>query len=273
MAIATSDFDYVRTVVRERSAIVLDPGKEYLVESRLAALARTLELGSVDELVAKLRTGTDVVDRVVEAMATNETSFFRDMRPFAALRTDVLPDLVERHRADRSLDIWSAGCSSGQEPYTIAMTILEHFPELASWNLRMLATDLSHELIARARTGSYSQIEVNRGLPSALLVKYFDRNGARWTVKPELQRRIHFEQLNLIDAWPPMRRLDVVFLRNVLVSFDVDTKARVLDRVHQSLAPDGYLFLGDAESTLDIHDGFQRLPYERAGCYRRTTGA
>jgi len=269
MPITTADFDYVRAQVRQRSAIVLEPGKEYLVESRLGALARSLGMESVGALVSDLQRGKPgLMEKVVEAMTTNETSFFRDLRPFDALRTEIVPQLIERRKATRTLDIWSAACSSGQEPYTIAMTLREHFPELASWTIRILGTDLSTEILAQAKEGNYSQIEVNRGLPSKLLVKYFEHQGTRWVVKDELRKQIDYRPMNLVAPWPVMRPMDIVFVRNVLIYFDVDTKRQILDNVKRVLKPDGFLFLGAAETTMGVHDGYERIPLERAGAYR-----
>lgn len=270
MPITTAEFDYVRDLVRQRAAIVLDPGKEYLVESRLGQLARQQGIESISVLVEQLRrpNAAELESQVVEAMTTNETSFYRDIHPFEALRTTVLPELIKRRSSERILNIWSAACSTGQEPYTIAMLIKEHFPEIAGWTVRILATDLSTEVLDKAREGRYAQIEVNRGLPAPLLVKYFDRAGMGWQVKPDLKRMVDFRPMNLITPWPSLARMDLVFLRNVLIYFDVDTKRQILGRVAQHLRPDGYLFLGAAETTVNVHDGFERVQIEKAGCYR-----
>lgn len=270
MPITTAEFDYVRDLVRQRAAIVLDPGKEYLVESRLGQLARQQGIESISVLVDQLRRPNNAAleSQVVEAMTTNETSFYRDIHPFDALRTTVIPEVVKRRSTERVLNIWSAACSTGQEPYTIAMLIKEHFPELASWTVRILATDLSTEVLAKAREGRYAQIEVNRGLPAPLLVKYFDRAGMGWQVKPELKRMVDFRPMNLITPWPSLPRMDVIFLRNVLIYFDLDTKRQIFGRIQQHLRPDGYLFLGAAETTVNVHDGFERLQLDKAGCYR-----
>ena len=270
MPITTAEFDYIRDFVRDKSAIVLDPGKEYLVESRLGPLAKQAGFQSIGQLVEKLkRHDAQLQNAVIDAMTTNETSFFRDLHPFDALKTKVIPDLLEKRARERKLDIWCAACSSGQEPYTINMTLREHFAtQLASWQTKILATDLSTEMLAKAREGRYAQIEANRGLPAPLLVKYFDRAGMGWTVKPELKTNIDFRQLNLITPWPPMPRMDIIFIRNVLIYFDVETKRLIFNRIAQLLKPDGYLFLGAAETTVNIHDGFQRLQLDKAGCYQ-----
>lgn len=269
-SISAADFSYVSDLVRRRSAIVLETGKEYLVEARLTSLARELGIPSLAELVGRLRSGADraLADRVTEAMTTNETSFFRDIQPFDALRQHVLPDLVERRASSRKLSIWCAAASSGQEPYTIAM-VLDEFPQLAGWDIEMLATDISTEMLERARQGRYSSLEVNRGLPATMLVRHFEKHGTEYQIKPHLQKLIDYRFMNLAAPWGLMPQFDIVFIRNVLIYFDVDTKRDILGRVKRVLRPDGYLFLGAAETTVNLDDGFERAPYERAGCYVR----
>jgi chemotaxis protein methyltransferase CheR len=266
-----AEFTYISDMVRTRSAIVLEPGKEYLVEARLAPLVRELGLESIGALVTRLRQGTGgLADRVTEAMTTNETSFFRDVAPFQALRTSVLPTLLESRKVQRSLRIWCAASSSGQEPYSIAMTIEDAFPQMRDWNLQIVATDLSPAMVERGRSGVYKALEVNRGLPAPMLIKYFTKVGVDYELKPEIRSMVDFSELNLIGAWPAFPTFDIVFLRNVLIYFDVETKRTIFGRVKRLLAPDGFLFLGAAETTMNIDDGFERLPIERAGCYRRT---
>jgi chemotaxis protein methyltransferase CheR len=268
-SVSTVDFDYIRTLVRSKSAIVLAPGKEYLVQARLLPLARKQGLDDISALVDKLKRGDSVLTtEVVEAMTTNETSFFRDVHPFEALREDVLPELIQLRATTRKLNIWSAAASTGQEAYTIAMTMREHFAQLGTWNVSILGTDLSREVLEKAREGRYAQIEVNRGLPAPLLVKYFDRAGPAWRVKPELKRGIEFKQLNLMLPYPALPRMDIVFLRNVLIYFDADTKRDILTRVRNVMAPDGFLFLGAAETTLQFEGLFDRVPRARGNCYR-----
>jgi len=269
-----AEFSFISEMVRTRSAIVLEPGKEYLVEARLAPLVRELGLESIGALVDRLRQPASgpLAERVTEAMTTNETSFFRDVAPFQALRTSVLPSLIAARAAQRSLRIWCAASSSGQEPYSIAMTIDDAYPELRSWNVEIVATDLSPAMVERGRAGRYKALEVNRGLPAPLLIKYFTKVGVDYQLKPEICSMVQFSELNLIGAWPPFRAFDIVFLRNVLIYFDVETKRTIFGRVKRLLASDGFLFLGAAETTMNIDDGFERLPFERAGCYRRTRG-
>jgi chemotaxis protein methyltransferase CheR len=269
-----AEFTYISHVVRTRSAIVLEPGKEYLVEARLAPLVRELGLESIGALVAKLRhpAAGPLAERVTEAMTTNETSFFRDVAPFQALRTGIIPALVKARERDRRLRIWCAASSSGQEPYSIAMTIADAFPDLGPWDVQIMATDLSSAMVERGRAGVYKALEVNRGLPAPMLVKYFTQVGIDYRLKPEIRSMVEFSELNLIGAWPALPTFDIVFLRNVLIYFDVETKRTIIGRVKRLLAPDGFFFLGAAETTMNIDDGFERVPVERAGCYRRTTG-
>jgi len=264
------DFDYVCRLVRERAAIVLEAGKEYLVESRLAPLVRQLQLGSISDLVTRLRAGSDraLLARVIEAMVTTETSFFRDVAPFEGLKAGVLPDLIARRAAERRLDIWCAASSTGQEPFSLAILLREHFPQLAGWSVNILATDLSTEVLGRARAGRYSQLEVNRGLPAALMVKYFRQHGAVWELTDDIRRAVQFREMNLTRPWPALPRMDLVMMRNVMIYFEVETKKVILGRVARLLRPDGYLLLGGAETTLNLDDSFRRVEYRKAGFYQ-----
>lgn len=275
MSIDPVDFALVARVVHERSGIFLGPGKEYLVDARLAVLARHEAIGSVAEVVQRLRArpGGPLAHKVVEAMTTNETLWFRDVRPFDALRTEVLPELV-RARADiRRLAVWSAAASTGQEAYSIAMVVREHFPELAGWQVDIVGTDLSTEVLGRARAGRYTQLEVNRGLPASLLVKWFARDGVQWRVSDELRAMVRFDELNLVaPAWTGVPRADIVFLRNVMIYFDLPTRRRILQRLRSAMAPDGYLFLGAGETTFDIDPGWRRVDVGRSHCFRPDWG-
>jgi chemotaxis protein methyltransferase CheR len=264
------EFDVVRKLVLERSAIVLEPGKQYLVESRLAPIIRELQLSSLTELIAKLqvRPANGLQQRVVEAMVTTETSFFRDHHPFDALRKDVLPDLISRRRAERRLQVWCAATSTGQEPFSVAMLIRDAFPDLSAWDIRILATDLSTENLARAREGCYSQIEVNRGLPASLLLKHFDQRGARWHLKPALRQMVEFRELNLAKPWPALPRMDLVLMRNVMIYFDIEMKRAILRQLAPVLRPDGYLLLGGSETTFNIDGSYKRVESLKAVFYR-----
>jgi chemotaxis protein methyltransferase CheR len=267
--LARADFDYIRDVVRKQSAIVLEPGKEYLVESRLLPIARDTG-GSIAALVSQMRREPAGVltAKVVDAMTTNETSFFRDNHPFEALAKHVVPDLVRTRAAERRLSFWCGASSSGQEPYTIAMVLRDALAGHPGWTTSLLATDLSAEMLARTKAARYSQLEVNRGLPVTMLVKHFDKVGTEWVVKPELRSTVQTRPLNLAVPFPAMGPFDVVFLRNVLIYFDTPTKKAVLDRVRRVLRPGGYLFLGGAETTLTIDDAWERVVLDRATAYR-----
>ena len=272
MGLDDRDFAFVAQLVRTRAAIVLEPSKAYLVESRLGPLARRHGLDDVGELVHRLRTqpANGLHDETVDAMTTNETSFFRDQHPFTALERVIVPRLLESRTHERTLTIWSGACSSGQEPYSIAMLLRERFArQLEGWNVRIIASDLSAEMLARAAAARYSQLEVNRGLPATMLVRYFERDGAEWRLKDDLRSMVELRAINLVEPWPFVPSVDVMFLRNVLIYFDNDTKREVLGRIHKVLRPEGLLFLGGAETTLNIDDRFERVVLEGATAYRR----
>jgi chemotaxis protein methyltransferase CheR len=274
MAITSADFTYIADLVRRGSAIVLEPGKEYLVESRLLPVAREAGTDTIAGLVQQLRRepGDGLRDQVVEAMTTNETSFFRDVHPFTALADTVLPEVVETRRAHRRIDVWCAAASSGQEPYSVAMLLDELLGAESGWKLRVLASDLSQRMLDRTGLGVYSQLEVNRGLPVQRLLRHFERQGHQWRAKENLRSMIRTQALNLDGPWPTMPSMDVVLLRNVLIYFDVPTKKRVLAMVRQVLRPDGYLFLGGAETTLGLDDSYERVQVGRAPAYRLRAG-
>jgi chemotaxis protein methyltransferase CheR len=265
------ELTYVRDLVYRSSAIVIEAGKEYLVEARLTPVARDAGFGDLKAMVTHLR--TSVVNglhaKVVEAMTTNETTFFRDVHPFEMLKTEVLPRLIEAKRSLRTINIWCGAASTGQEPYTIAM-VIRQMPELANWRVRIIATDMNEAVLARAREGLYSTLEINRGLPAHCLVKFFERDGASFRAKKEIKDLVEFTPLNLIQPWPAyLRGLDIVFMRNVLIYFDVPTKKRILGRVYDLLTADGLLFLGGAETTMNLDDRFQRIQSGRGVAYGR----
>ncbi|HVH43289.1 MAG TPA: protein-glutamate O-methyltransferase CheR [Labilithrix sp.] len=256
MTASAESVKYLRDLVKRRSAIVIEDGKEYLVQARLEPVAREEGVRNIDELITVVRRNEDspAARKVVEAMTTNETSFFRDVHPWETLKKTILPALVDARATSRRLRIWCAAASTGQEPYTIAMVIREHFPELASWDVQILATDINRAVLERAKTGTYRQLEVNRGLPAPLLVKYFQRKGAEWELKPEIRQMVTFEALNLVERWTLFSTHDLVYMRNVLIYFDVPTKREILSRTRQHLGDDGYLVLGGAETTLNLDD-------------------
>ena len=265
--VSLADFDYVRKLVYEHSSIALDDSKEYLVEARLAPLARREGLTSVTALVRRLRDGSARLrDDVVAAVATNETTFFRDVHPFDALRDVVIPEVLAAN-GGRSLALWSAAASTGQEAYSMAMLVRDHFPYVR--NVTILGTDFAADVLTRARIGTYSQLEVGRGLPARLLVKHFVRHGREWRVSDEIRRMVTFRQQNLARPLDGVPSMDIVFLRNVLIYFDVPTKAQVLQRVAKVLRPGGYLFLGGSETTYGIDDSYERVqPAPKTVCYR-----
>ncbi len=268
MTLTAQEFAFISGLVRRDAAIVLEAGKEYLVEARLLPLARQSGLPSVSEFVARAqqRPEPEVHRKIVDALTTNETSFFRDGEPFKQLVDTVLPDLLVRRASTRSIKVWSAASSSGQEPYTIAMVLQDNLPP--GWSFDIIGTDISTEMLTRAEAGQYTQLEVNRGLPAPLLVKHFERNGAHWQIAQALRKNVSFRRLNLAAPFPSMGPFDIVFIRNVLIYFDVQTKRTVLQRVAGTLRPDGWLFLGSAETTIGIDDRFERVVAGRTSAYK-----
>ncbi len=268
------DLDYVCELVRTRSAIVLEPEKAYLVHSRLEPLAKSEGLASLTKLVKKLRSAPYGVlhKKVVEAMTTNETSFFRDLNPFQALREHVLPEIIACKGVSKRLNMWCGASSSGQEPYSVMFTIYEHFPEIKDWMLQYIATDISEGMLAKCREGKYSQLEVNRGLPAPLLTKYFVKKGMGWQVNEDIRRRIDFKPMNLAGPWLPFPTMDIVFLRNVMIYFDTATKKQILANIRKILDPNGYLFLGGSESTMNLDDHYERVAISGTSCYRIKKG-
>lgn len=250
-----ADYAYLRQLVYEQSQNVLDVTRDYLFETRLSRLLRAHGLTHIEELVQLLKVKHNpLLERAVaEAMTINETSFFRDGRPFELLRAELLPKLIEARKATRRLRFWSAACSTGQEAYSLAMLLREHFPALAGWDVVIEGTDLSAEVVGRAQSGRYQRIEINRGLPARHIVTYFDHAGEDWTVKPELQRVCRFQQANLCAPNLPFNEsFDVVMLRNVMLYFNQETRRRLLAQVRRLLATDGVLFLGSSEQPADM---------------------
>lgn len=253
----STDYGYLRQLVFGLSQNVLDPSRDYLFDTRLNKLLRNQGMNRLDELVRHLRMHKDpqLERAIAEAMTINETSFFRDVRPFDLLRTELLPRLIEARRHTRSIRIWSAACSTGQEGYSLAMLLIEHFPMLVGWKIQIEGTDICAEVVEKAQSGSYCRIEINRGLPARMLIRYFDHAGEVWTVKPEVRKHCHFRQANLCGAGFPFQRaadmFDVIFLRNVMLYFGQETRRELLRNMHRILAPDGILFLGSSEQPAD----------------------
>jgi len=268
MTLSQTDFTFVSMLVRKEAAIVLAPGKEYLVEARLIPVARQVGAASVAAFLAEMqrRPSVDHQRLVVDALTTNETSWYRDREPFAALVDVVLPELVKSRAAARKVRIWSAASSSGQEAFSLAITLQENLP--SGWTYEIIGSDISTEMIKRAEAAEYSQVEVNRGLPASQLIQYFERAGVHWRVTQSLRRNVSFKLMNLTAPMPPMQPFDVIFLRNVLIYFDVATKKSVLGNVARLLRPDGWLFLGAAETTIGIDDNYERVAAGRTSAYR-----
>jgi chemotaxis protein methyltransferase CheR len=269
-----ADYDYLSAFLLESSGLALGPGKEYLLEARLIPLAQSSGMSDVSELVANLRKKRDpkLSAAVTEAMTTNETSFFRDKTPFEDLKQNILPALIEARKTTQRLRFWCAAASTGQEPYTILMTIREHFPQLANWRIEFIATDLCRAALDRAKAATYTQFEVQRGLPIQYLMKYFDQQPSGWQVKKELRDAVNYQQLNLLEDFSRLGQFDVIFCRNVLIYFQQETKKDILDRQARMLRNDGYLLLGSAETVLGISDSFKRAGAGRSSVYLPTAG-
>jgi len=275
-----TDFDYLRKVLRERSGLVLSAEKQYLAESRLLPLVRKNGVASLGELIAqiKLHPSSQLAIDTVAAMTTNETFFFRDKTPFENFREVIVPALAAARARERRVRIWCAAASTGQEPYSLAMTLSDMAATLAGIRFEILATDLSGDVLDRAKAGIYSQFEVQRGLPIQQLVKYFTQVGDSWQIAPAIRAMVQFRSLNLLNDFSPLGTFDVVFCRNVLIYFDQETKTGVFNRLAPQIADDGYLVLGAAETVIGLTDAFKPVP-DRRGLYapnlvlRRMTAA
>jgi chemotaxis protein methyltransferase CheR len=266
------DYDFLRSALKQRSGLVLSADKQYLVESRLLPVARKAGLANLGALVDALRPGGNdiLMNAVVEAMATNESFFFRDKIPFEHFRTIVMPALLAARRASRTIRIWCAAASTGQEPYSLAMTLKAMEREIAGWRIEILATDLSNEVLEKARAGLYSQFEVQRGLPIQLLVKHFMQVGELWQIAPEIRAMVKFRRLNLLSSFSGLGVFDLIFCRNVLIYFDQETKIGVLENLSRAVASDGYLVLGAAETVVGLTDSF-KVVGDKHGLYAPNT--
>lgn len=262
------DYDFLRKSLKARSGLMLSADKQYLVESRLLPVARKAGLAGLSELVTLLKSGhaDALMTAVVEAMTTNESFFFRDKIPFEHFRSIVMPALVAARRNVRTIRIWCAAASTGQEPYSLAMCLKQMDRELAGWRIEILATDLSNEVLEKARQGIYSQFEVQRGLPIQLLVKHFTQIGEMWQFAPELRAMVKYRQFNLLSDFSALGRFDLVFCRNVLIYFNQETKIDVLNRIARITASDGFLVLGAAESVVGLTNSF-KIVGDKHGLY------
>jgi chemotaxis protein methyltransferase CheR len=262
------DYDYLRRLLRDRSGLVLSADKQYLVESRLLPVARRNGLAGLPDLVQRLKghNTEPLVVEVVEAMTTNESFFYRDKVPFQHFTDTIMPALLTARALQRRIRIWCAASSTGQEPYSLAMSLKEMAGAIADWRIEILATDLSNEVLEKAKAGIYSQFEVQRGLPIAHLVKYFTQIGDTWQIAPEIRAMVQYRPLNLLNDFAHLGGFDVVFCRNVLIYFDQATKAHVLDRIAAVTERDGYLVLGGAETVVGLTETFRPVP-DRRGLY------
>ena len=260
-----AEYDYLRQFLKSRSGLVLSNEKQYLIESRLLPVARKAGLQSIAALVAKLKEPRETVlaEAVVEAMTTNESFFYRDKTPFEHFTQMMMPELLKARASQKKIRIWCAAASTGQEPYTLAMCLKEMESKLAGWRIEILGTDISNEVLDRAKAGTYTQFEVQRGLPIQLLLKYFTQQGESWTISPQLRSMVQWKKFNLLDSFAGFGQFDIVFCRNVLIYFDQPTKAKVLESISRQMPQDGVLYLGGAETVLGITDKFKPVEGQR----------
>jgi len=263
------DYEYLRKLLRDHSGLDLSADKQYLIESRLLPLARKAGLADISDLVQKMKGGSAaLITQVVEAMTTNETFFFRDKIPFEHFRNAILPEILRTRANRKGIRIWCAAGSTGQEPYSLAMSLKEMGAALAGWRVEILATDLSEEVLEKSKAGIYSQFEVQRGLPIQLLVKYFKQQGELWQINADIRAMVQHRQLNLLHDFSQLGVFDVIFCRNVLIYFDRETKANVFARLARTIEPDGFLVLGAAETVVGLTEVFKPVPDKR-GLYRQ----
>ena len=264
------DYEYLRKLLKDHSGLDLSADKQYLIESRLLPLARKASLAGIPELVQKMKGGSSsLVTQVVEAMTTNETFFFRDKVPFDHFRDAIMPEILQARAGRKSIRIWCAAGSTGQEPYSLAMCLKEMSGALSGWRVEIIATDLSQEVLEKSKAGIYSQFEVQRGLPIQLLVKYFKQTGEFWQINADIRAMVQHRQLNLLHDFSQLGVFDVIFCRNVLIYFDQDTKINIFNRLAKVMEPDGFLVLGAAETVVGLTDVFKPFPDKR-GLYRPT---
>lgn len=259
------DFDLFAKIVYQRSGLMLTKEKAYLLDSRLMPVARRWNLKDLGELAGVLRTRMDesLLADITDAMTTNESSFFRDQKPFDQFRQIVLPKFLQARAATKRLRIWSAACSNGQEPYSLAMILDEEAGKMPGWNVEIVATDLCRDVLEKAKQGLYTQFEVQRGLPITMLVKHFAQVGDKWQISKAMQSKVKFQPFNLLESMASLGQFDIVFCRNVLIYFDPPTKAKVLENIARQMPPDGILYLGGAETVLGVTQAFKPLEGQR----------
>jgi chemotaxis protein methyltransferase CheR len=270
LSISAEDFEKVQKFLIGKSGISLAAGKEYLVEGRLEPLVKSEGFGDIHRLVASLNGNpeSDLGKKVVEALTTNETSFFRDRHPFETLKSSIIPELLNNTQAEKQIHIWSAACSSGQEPYSLAMLLADSFSWATDWEIKITASDISEEMLEKCRLGLFSQFEISRGLPAHYLPRFLQRAESQWQIKLEVRERIDFRYLNLYEEWRDLPRLDIAFMRNVLIYFDKDTKTSILTKMMKVLKPGGYLFLGSGETPVGLEDRFQPADFSTSSCFK-----
>ncbi len=266
-----SDFELYKSLLYEKSGLVITPDKSYLLDSRLTPIAKKWNFASLEAMTLQLRAIPDnkLIKDIVEAMTTNETSFFRDTKPFQIFQETILPVLLEKRKIKKTIRIWCAACSSGQEPYSLAMILKEKEALLKGWRFEIMATDISDDILDQAKRASYTQFEVQRGLPIQYLMKYFMQIGETWQLKDEIRNMVRYSNFNLLDPMSRLGSFDIIFCRNVLIYFDEKTKGDILNRMSTQLENDGFLLLGGAETVLGITDKFQPNP-EKRGLYVKT---
>jgi chemotaxis protein methyltransferase CheR len=268
LLVTPPDYEYLRKLLKDQSGLDLSADKQYLIESRLVPLSRKAGLQGIPDLVQKMKAGSQsLVAQVVEAMTTNETFFFRDKIPFDHFRQVIMPEVLKARAARKSIRIWCAAGSTGQEPYSLAMCMKEMESQLAGFRVEIIATDLSQEVLEKSKAGLYSQFEVQRGLPIQLLVKYFKQTGEFWQINPDIRAMVQHRQLNLLHDFAQLGTFDIIFCRNVLIYFDQDTKINIFNRLCRIMEPDGFLVLGAAETVVGLTDAFKPYPDKR-GLYR-----
>lgn len=271
LTINAEEFDFIRDLVHRNSAIVIGPDKKYFVEARLSSMMQKLQMTCLETLMRGIR--TQPIDKlhhqVIHAMTTNETLFFRDVHPFEALRRELLPKLIQSRSPQRTLNVFFAGCSTGQEPYSVAIMLRESFPEILDWNLRLTAVDISLDALERAQRGIYTQFEMNRGLPATCMVKFFRKQGLEWHLHDDIRRMVEFRQMNIAEPLPPLPSMDIIFMRNILIYFNEDTKKGIFRTMRRQLKPDGCLFLGTAETPMYLDPALEPITLGRATYYRQ----
>ncbi len=272
--IKPEQFKFFSQLVKESSGIALSKGKEYLLESRLNELCKILGVRDIDSLYqqAKFKMTPKLKEQIIDAMTTNETYFFRDQHPFDTLKNHIIKELMEKNQAKKDLRFWSAAASTGQEAYSISMIIQEHFPQLSTWRAEILGTDISPQAIDKAKAGRYTQVEVNRGLPITLLIKYFKQQGAFWMVQDKLKKLVRFRQFNLLSPFVGLGQFDCIFCRYVLIYFDPETKKKIVDKLVKVLKPGGYLFLGATETPIGIDPSMKRTTFGKTVCWKKSGG-